>query len=332
MRLVREQNDFIVVACKSCGKQHTVEQDNWIKTSKGYNLSPALKCPCGNVGTIAKLSANRNGRKVPISLVIFCCIFLGIAVGAFLISQIIGVLLLLFIGIVLLVTFVKDKQQDVERNEHQNRKASVNVLLQDIPNFNKSNSYVSGSRKIAGIAFDDINKKICIIDNSVTKVVGYKDLLESQVLIDNIQETITSRKSQLGGAIVGSILAGGVGAVIGGLSGKTKTSNIIKKVELKITINDTKHPVQTVTFLDDQNGVSKEDEAFRKASKQADYWQGLISVLMKQADEEDNPSNPKIFDQKNSLADELTKLVELHKNGILTKEEFESQKGKLLAQ
>jgi hypothetical protein len=65
----------------------------------------------------------------------------------------------------------------------------------------------------------------------------------------------------------------------------------------------------------------------------ANHWFSLISVLIKQADEKDNAPNEAVKsgnDQRN-VADELLKLSELMKQGIITGDEFEKQKRKLLS-
>lgn len=69
MRVVREQSEFIVIACKSCGKQHTVEQVNWTKTSRGYDLTPTLKCSCGNVGIAASNQSDKKINRIPLIVV-----------------------------------------------------------------------------------------------------------------------------------------------------------------------------------------------------------------------------------------------------------------------
>lgn len=43
---------------------------------------------------------------------------------------------------------------------------------------------------------------------------------------------------QIGGVVVGGLLLGGVGAIIGGLSGKTETSGKISRIDLRLIVNE----------------------------------------------------------------------------------------------
>src|SRR5690625_2106720 len=54
------------------------------------------------------------------------------------------------------------------------------------------------------------------------------DIIESEVVVDSHTITKTARGSQIGGAAVGGVLLGGVGAIIGGLSGGTGSFEQVK--------------------------------------------------------------------------------------------------------
>ena len=67
--------------------------------------------------------------------------------------------------------------------------------------------------------------------------------------------------------------------------------------------------------------------------KKAIYWHGLVEVLIKQANIEDKNINAKKDNFETiSIADELKKLVELKESGVLTNDEFQQQKSKLLGE
>ena len=76
---------------------------------------------------------------------------------------------------------------------------------------------------------------------------------------------------------------------------------------------------------------------YNVAMKQARHWHGLIEVLIRRADSEDTAKEGELVEEnpkkipKNLVADELIKLGELQKQGLLTNEEFLSQKTKLLS-
>ena len=181
---------------------------------------------------------------------------------------------------------------------------------------------------------DRFRKKICLIDhrqqNLTTRVFVYKDLLSSEIFEDGATVTKTVRSSQIGGVLIGGLAFGGVGAIIGGLSGKTQTSGEVKKVDLRLTVNDTKNPLHDINFL----GLKTKKDGFlyKRAIQQARHWHGLIEVLIKRADLEDKAANTNdtLKLPSGSAADELKKLAELRDAGVLSIEEFQQQKSRLL--
>lgn len=169
----------------------------------------------------------------------------------------------------------------------------------------------------------------------ITKPITYRDVLTSEIFVDGETITKTARGSQLGGALIGGLALGGVGAIIGGLSGKTKSSEKVKRVDLRITVNDTKSPLHDLNFMDIEG--KKDGIVYKSAMEQARHWHGLIAVLIKTADNEDErqeriePSSNVESSTQTSLADELSKLSDLRDKGVLSDEEFSTQKQRLLS-
>ncbi len=192
-----------------------------------------------------------------------------------------------------------------------------------------------------GLALDEGRGIICFFDplNLTIKptLVTYQNLLSCEIIEDGNSITKTSRLSQLGGAAVGGLLLGGLGAIVGGLSGSKTTSREIDHITLSIIINDTENPVRTIKFLEGK--IKRNSIEHTDLLKKAKHWHSIIEILIKKADTEDkvteqNELKSAILGTKNSalsLADELSKLVSLRDSGILTNEEFTQQKTKLLS-
>lgn len=203
-------------------------------------------------------------------------------------------------------------------------------------NFSKT-QHIMGKNKETGLAFDEVNKKICLLFASracviSSQIFSYKDVLSVEIVEDGETITSTVRSSQIGGALIGGIALGGIGAVIGGLSGKTKTSGAVRKIILRLVVNNTGNPLHEVSFLNLETGIKKIDARYQEAMQLARHWHSLIEVLIKRADMEDkeNVANNVVQVSQNSIADEIKKLAELREAGILSDIEFQQQKEKLL--
>lgn len=215
-----------------------------------------------------------------------------------------------------------------------NRQKAMEDHLGRMDNFSASQKVI-GVNGVTGLAIDEQRKKICLIghiqENVAVRVFLYRDLLSSEIFEDGATVTKTVRSSQIGGALIGGLALGGVGAIIGGLSGKTQTSGKINAVALRLTVNDSKNPLHDIYFINFE--TKKDGFLYGQAIQQARHWHGLIEVLIKRADLEDKAMNtnetPKL--QSGSVADELNKLAELRDAGVLSVDEFQQQKTRLLS-
>lgn len=237
------------------------------------------------------------------------------------------------------------------KKTEQNDKADSDLLsyLSSIEGFQSSQRFISEDKKHV-VAIDEGSKKVCFVDNNFgigKRIYSYKELMRSEIVEDGVSITNTSRSSQLGGAILGGMIAGGVGAVVGALSGSQMTESHVKSITLQITTNDTRTPIQYIKFLFLQEAIAKNTVRYQQAIKEANRWHGLISVLIKRADQEEQEnrerekasstesvtpdmegtSPPQV--SPTSVADELGKLADLLKQGLITQEEFDVQKKRL---
>lgn len=217
------------------------------------------------------------------------------------------------------------------------KKKAMERKLKELQDFSASQK-IMGNDGITGIAVDIDRKKVCLIKHHKKdielKLISNKDILCSEIFEDGETITKSARGSQIGGAIVGGLALGGVGALIGGLSGKTKSSEYINRIDLRITVNDPKTPLHDVNFINVKS--KKGGITYKYSMDQARHWHGLIAVLIKHADSEDaekekTSNKSDRVSPVQSVSDELIKLSSLRDKGILTEEEFIAQKRKLLA-
>jgi hypothetical protein len=240
------------------------------------------------------------------------------------------VLISVFLFSVMVISF--------EHYEKQNQD-DLDLKLASLDDFTITKKVI-GKDKKTGLAIDLDRNKICLISGisaqASLKVILYKDIFACELYENGNTITETSRANQLGGVLVGGILLSGAGAIIGGLSGKTKTTGTVETIELRLIINDAEKPVHDISFLSselDKGGII-EKGLYKNIMREARYWHGLITVLIKRADIEDNARVPQITsnNQGYSVADEIKKLAKLRDSDLLSVAEFQKQKSKLLKQ
>lgn len=272
------------------------------------------------------------------------CFFIGITllIVAWLFSINVGLGIMGIIGIFVLA-FVLTNSEENKKNEIKTKKTQqMTILEHELKDYNFSQRFTSYDDNVT-IMVDENAKKLCIAEvsetNGKSEVYDYKDILESEIIEDGQTVTKTSRSGQIGGALVGGVLAGGVGAIIGGLSAKQTSDNEVNRVDLKIIVNNTKSPLKLVNFttadVPDFNGknipMKKDDLKYKEAMKKANHWHSLISVLIRQADNEEKKETSSNSVSNLSTADEIRKLLDLKNDGILTEEEFNLQKQRILS-
>lgn len=177
-----------------------------------------------------------------------------------------------------------------------------------------------------------------------------------------VQETVgkTKKKHVLRRAVVGTVLLGPVGTIAGAATAGSKQTatttertitsvDVIDSGELLLTnyrvIFTGNNGITSIPYKDitgsiiDSNGhfevkypgmaSGEYFEVFGENAKDADlYYKGIRQHLIAQPSK---PITPKTLPAQRSVADELTKLVKLKQDGVITQAEFEKQKADLLA-
>lgn len=177
------------------------------------------------------------------------------------------------------------------------------------------------------IGFDNKNKKICFFGVGVNQtkeshVYNYNKILQCEIVVDNETTLKQSTSGTVGRAILGGVLTGGVGAIIGGVTGAKKQKETIQNIDLKIIIDDSMNPIFKVNFF--SGNTPKNSIEYKNVYSKAEKWHAVLAGLIKQGDKENSNIG-------GSTADELHKLKSLLDSGAITQSEFEKQKNKVLA-
>ena len=183
---------------------------------------------------------------------------------------------------------------------------------------------------------DDVNKFFTIVTPDKIHVHRYSDI----VSISYEENGSDVFNKSLGGAVVGGLLFGGVGAIVGGNTAKATQNKEIIVMSIKILLKSTSDSTIILNIFE----VGK-DGFVLKTKKAADrmYYEGLMkevagikdifSIIIDIVDKdiEQQKSIPTMQQTSTtSIADELTKLAKLKEQGLLTEEEFDAQKKKIL--
>lgn len=154
----------------------------------------------------------------------------------------------------------------------------------------------------------------------------YADIVDFELLEDGSSIS----RGGLGRALVGGALFGGVGAIVGGVTGKKKNKLTCTSLMIKITVNDTARPVEYIKFI--TSSTYKTGLVYKSAYKNAQEIMSLLQLIANKVCEKkaaaQNP--PVVVMQSVSAVDEIRKLKELLDDGIISQDEFEAKKKQLL--
>lgn len=186
------------------------------------------------------------------------------------------------IGLGIVGTIMMSKDNDRLTEQIDKEKSHV---LSKINKLNYDKAFMHNGQATAMVL--DKDKNIHLFDYTAHDKINYRDILQVEVMED--KETIiqTSRKSQIAGSALGGLALGGVGAIIGGLSGNKKTTEKFRDLGIRIIVNNATSPIHEFDFYNFKNPIKKDSEEFQLAYSQVYEWYKTIEVLISQADKED---------------------------------------------
>ncbi len=165
------------------------------------------------------------------------------------------------------------------------RKTIQKILEKEFPD---SKIYLS-THDESFVAVDFSNKQIIVglwstrfsslgMEGPYEKRFPFSAIVKVEIIKDGAQISSMNRGSQALGAAVGGLALGGVGAIIGGLSGSSTTANTIKRISLKITVDDTDKPIYEVLFFKaiEPKGVALSEKLFNEVNTFAAHLEKAI--------------------------------------------------------
>lgn len=182
------------------------------------------------------------------------------------------------------------------------------------------------TKKVGNFLFLDENKRQWLVPGSFggTKkswVFTFSDIKEFELLENG--GSVSS--GGLGRAVAGGILLGGVGAVVGGLSGGR--SSVVNNLQIKITTKDIDRPATYIKFISGGASYKTNSFTYRQLFKKAQDVMSTLSVIVNGEQELATAEKSAV---SNDAVKELREYKQLLDEGIITQVEFDTKKKMLL--
>lgn len=196
---------------------------------------------------------------------------------------------------------------------------SIRALIADRKQF--ANSF-NPTKKVSTTLMIDETNKLFKVNNDI---FAYDNLLDYELLEDG--ESIS--KGGLGRAVAGGLLFGGVGAIVGGVTGGKKTKGICTSLKLKITLKKAHCDNVYINFINTETKTS--GFVYKTMKESAEACVSALQIIADEMQTSANSSNESIsVVQPISSADEILKFKTLLDQGIITQDEFNKKKAELL--
>lgn len=239
---------------------------------------------------------------------------------------------LIIIGALVFITIICIACINGDNATHEGVKNNVQSVFDEIVNsgtFEPTNTFKPLLENYI-FSVDDNNKKIAYVSESANRVFNFDDIINFELLESGSTIFQKSALRTIGGALVGDVLAGGVGAIIGGLSGGRTERRKVSSIVIKVLLKDIQNPsIEIVIFENYKLPPYSDDAAMPYFYGDASVICDMLSVIVdrKAQDEniKENNGNEAI-----SLTEDITRIHKLLQDGIITNEEFSKIKNKLI--
>ena len=187
-------------------------------------------------------------------------------------------------------------------------------------------------KNIVEMDFDMNHKQLALYSyyETTAVILDFDEILDFEVT-ENGNSIISSRT---GSTIAGGLLFGELGAMAGAI-GSRSIDEVCHTLKLKIYTNNISNNVVTLDFLDDK--VRTESIKYDDISQVIDEMVGFLKLIKEHNRQEERKEDKNIIventediKQNNNLSS-LKELAELKEKGIITQEEFEETKKKILS-
>lgn len=224
-------------------------------------------------------------------------------------------------------------------NKAEERTKELNKATSAIPDFQESAS-VMGVKGLYKFAVDKKHKKVLYLKGPIRRIIPFEKIMSVSVNEDNTSIISKSSLRTIGGAVIGGALAGGAGTIVGGLSGNSTMKKKVSKVQVIIKLRDLNMPSIVIDCFDSRTMTtegkselkvdSMEGYLYKTGLQDAQKIADMISVIIDMEDNAQEAENKQLPKDSSSIIADLEKLASLKEKGVLTEDEFNTQKKLLL--
>lgn len=184
---------------------------------------------------------------------------------------------------------------------------------------------VDFSQSILALGLNRTRGSLLVLEHPYQAEIGFPRILKAEVLRDGIQMAMSSRSPHNPDAMDDTVALGTVGGPLGQLSGAQ-----VKRLSIRITVDDTEQPIHDVTFYHRENKAPHARGAveFERAAQRMAGFATDLETAMHMAQSVTRSAAPAAG---TSMAEQLGKLWSLKEAGALSDAEFETEKDRLIS-
>lgn len=249
------------------------------------------------------------------------------------------IVILLIMGVlivILIVAIIVGIRLLITISNQKDRQRQLDSALESTKNFSTSFTVKNCDSRYMFCVDDNKRKILCIIANDDTNhLFDFENVISVEIIEDCNTTYSKSSARTIGGGVIGGIIGGGAGAIIGGLSGNNKGKKKVKEITVKILLRN--YPSSTIyleCLRNQQTEWDTDDFVYKIAKEEATKILDKLSVIIDLIDREEKSKQNTLAEipssSTNSIADELEKIYSLKEKGIISVEEYDKLKTKLL--
>ncbi len=183
--------------------------------------------------------------------------------------------------------------------------------------------------KNATLIFIDNDSKtvliLCSNDINNPKRIKFSDILSVELIMDSNVVTKKSFSNTIGRAVIGDCIAGSTGAIIGGTTAKSQSTDLCKFLQLAITIKEMSEPIIRIDICNSKDGIKdiKQSDVYKQALLLVKTFSIIIDSCLQSIKKHEEKS------EKN-ICKEISDLAKLREQGIISEEEFITLKKRII--